>query len=580
MCPMGDAKDPEQTAVEVGPVYVMDIHKTSRSLSLRALQAYLLQRQHDHKTLSWDGAPRDAGVGYMYERLQPQGFVPSNAAPYGYSGRKPSCPDPIGRQVIRAFTDMVFGASPPDIGTPADPATGSYLESVMAEADAWDTLSEVRDYTGACGESAILVEVLDGEPSTERLNTANLEVLEWETCRGWIPKKVVEQRIVEKSVLNEETKKSEVVKVIRTRYWDDQVAVTYEDVPTDYGQDEKDPKPIPVKDTVEHNAGRCPIVWVQSTRSSQSTSGDTDLEGVYEVADQIDKMQSMVTRASVANTDPTLVYKDEDRNRRRNNQLRKGHGARIDVGPQGDAKLLETTGSSIQTSWDGVRELRERVFQVTGCVVVTPETASAYKSGTAIAMMWRAMESRCSTRLRPPLKTAIKQICNIYIAIGTAVGVSSMEEDEPGGIVLPPKVTPPSKDDPDTPPKIEAHKVGRAKYYEVRWAPFHEPTPEGLQAMAAALTAANGQKPLLSRETATREMVNVIGNVDPNEELERIEAEHGQSMSEFDSIIGVGSPGDDGKEEGEDDTKPSELDDSDHDADGSNPDDFSEPDKE
>lgn len=539
------ADEDDDRAFELPDIYVMRVQKTARSAELRGKQAYLRQTQHDHRNLSWDGVPRDPGVGYMRERLQPSGFVVSNGAPY--ANRRPSCPYPIGRQVIRAFTDMVFGASAPDLASPADPDTGRYCAAFLQQADLWDTLSESRDFAGSCGESAILIEVIEGEPSSERINTADCRVLEWENTKGWVPRAIVEQRLVEVTEENPETKEVETVTKWRTRYWDDQIAVTFKDVPEDYGKGEREPPPIPVDDFEEHGAGRCPVIWYQNTRNSKSPAGESDLDGVHETADQLDKLQSMTVRASNANTDPTLVYKDEDRNRRRNPQLRKGYGARIDVGPNGDAKLLETSGSSIETSWEGVERLRGEILQTTGAVIVTPESASSYKSGKALQMLWRTMESRCSMRLRVPLTGVIQQACKIAIAYGQEFGVSSLEDEQPEGVVLPPVVTEPSKEEKeeapeDEPPKpiLTAHSVGNARYIEVRWSPYHEPTAEDLLAYASALSNANGAKPLISKETATREFVNIVGNVDADEELERIASEHEAGMDEFTSAVGAG----------------------------------------
>jgi len=565
---MADMSDDEtdDDLPAIPEVYVMRIQETRRSIDLRAKQSYLRQTQHDHRNLTWDGGPRDPGIGYMRERLEPYGFTVTNGAPYG--NRRPSCPYPIGRQVIRAFTDMVFGSSEPDLSVPADQRTGRYLAAIMRESNAWDTLSESRDFSGACGETAILAEVIEGEPSTERLNTADLKVIEWEDRKGWVPAVVIEQRLVETTEEDEKTKKLETVKKWRTRYWDRTHTLAFEDVPEDYGKDEiskgEAPPPIlPEGEPVEHHAGRCPVVWLQNTRSSKSPAGESDLDGVHETADQLDKLQSMTIRASNANADPTLVYKDERAERRRNPQLKKGYGARIDVGPNGDVKLLETTGSSIETAWIGIEKLRFEILQTTGAVIVTPESASNYKSGKAIQMLWRTMESRCSMRLRVPLETGIRQLCAIWIAVGTAIKVASVEDEDPKGVILPPRVIEPKAEDKtkareagkDVKPKLEPHQVGDGSYVEVRWSPYHEPTAEDLLAYASALANANGQKPLISKETATREFINVIGNVDPDEELDKIAEEHEEGMEEFGAAIGgaggvpFGKPGEGAKDD-------------------------------
>lgn len=558
--------------IQVG---VLDLHKTSRYEELEARQAYYRQVQHDHREFSWDGIPRDAGTAYMNERLRPQGFVPSNAIPY--HSRRPNAPYPLGRQVISSFTDMVFGTSgQPGIEAPADEDTAKFLVEILETSETWDTLQSCRSYAGACGSSAILLAVEDGEPTTTRLNTKDLWVVEWEDRPGWIPAAVVEQKRVAKQVKNEDGK-IETVTVWRTRYWDREVSVAFEDVDDAWAK-EHDDEPIPIVDVVAHRAGRCPVVWLQNTRETGCPEGETDIDGVEELADRLDELQSFAVRASKANTDPTLVYKDSDRNRKRNPIIRKGHGNRIEVSPEGDAKLLETSGSSIEMAWRGVGELKSEILQTASCVIVDPQTAGTYKSGEALQLLWRAMEKRCD-RLRRPLKSAIRQICRIWIDLGLAFGVSSEETPKDGTIILPPRVdveeiepedqpAPPVSTEPapvgspESPPKpsppipmlperperekkITVHKVGTASSIRVVWSPYHKLTASQLQAMIAAMTMSNGQKPVLSQETATREVVAFLGRTDADEELDRIHEEKESGVGMMASLMGGGEAGDD-----------------------------------
>lgn len=546
---------------------VLRIDQTARAQRIRSLQSYYEQTQHDHHTLTWDGKPRDPGVGYMVERLTRSGFVAGNAAPY--SNRRPSCPYPLGRQIITSFTDMLLGAGQyPTLVVQLDDDTTAFLIEVMNESDAWDTLTEARNFAGAGGSAAVLLSVLDGEPSTEFLNPAELYVPEWEDKKGWIPRVVIEQRLIERDEIGEDG--IETKRFWRTRYWDEEFAIVYQDVPEDYGSDEetKD-QPIPILgEPVRHYAGRCPVVWYQNIRNSKAPEGESDLHTTHEPIDQIDQLQSMTMRASKANADPTLVYKDTDRNRRKNPHISKGHGARIDVSEQGDAKLLETSGSSIVTAWDGIKNVKQEVLQTTSCVIVDPETAGTYLSGEALQILWRRMENR-SNRLRRPLTSVVRQMCRIWIAMAEELGIGSTDDEGEEGIQLDPRVIKPEPEEdkrfpaddpegedgeegsePEEPEEIEPvlqpHTLGEGRSVRVQWPPYHRPTPTQLQAMAAALSVATTSKQVLSQETAVAHLSSFIGLGDGTEELARIKAEKEENVAKFGAPLGLGgTPADD-----------------------------------
>lgn len=531
-------------------MFVWDLPRTPRAIMLRAKTAFVENTQHDHKEVNWDGIPRDPGVGYLRERMRPQGFVPANAAPYGH--RKPDAGVPLPCQITRSFTDMLLGRYPA-LRVPADADTERYLEAAINASNTWDALVEARDIAGGCGSAALSLAVEDGEPMTDTHTPADLWVREWQPGAKWVPVEVVEQRLVE--VTEEVDGELKTFRVWRTKVWTQTHVINYKDVPENWGQSQDgERKPIPVDgEPVEHKAGRCPVVWYQNTRNSKSPEGDTDMKGAYHLSDRVDRLQSMVVRGSIANTDPTLVRKIEDRLRRRRPIERKGYGAMIDVGPGGDAKLLEITGTSIETSWNGVRQLRDEILQTASCVIIDPENAGAYKSGEALALLWRRMEARCN-RLRVPLTSVIRQVAELWIELGAAWGITSVEEAEGQGIILPPLVTEPTDEElamnPEAKPETGIYQVGTGRYVEIVWPPYHVPTATQLQAMAQALAVANGQKPTVSQETATGMMVSYLGKGDPTEERRKIEEERAAGQEQFAAAMFPGGGEEDREEAG------------------------------
>lgn len=570
-----EIQDPDWT---LPVIRVMRVHETVRAKDLRHWCSFVDGTQHDHCETNWGGGYRDPGVQYMHERLAPQGFVPTSSVPYGE--RRPDTPDPLAAQIVQRFADMlVAGGAFPAVRAPADARTERYLAAILAKSNTGASFHEARQLSGACGEAAVLLEVVEGVPTSEVLNTQYLDV-KWRQVADWIPESVTEQRPIWKRVEERgHDGKTKMVRkrYLRTRYWDEVAAVTFEDVPENYGQDRDDqddagnPKPIPITSVTEHRAGRCPVVWLQNTRNTESPTGKPDLvnQQVMELCDKHDRVSSMATRATIAGTDPTLVLKRSRMTQRMGGLLRKGYGARLEVGTDGDAKFLEISGETIRVAWESADRLRDKILQTCSCVLIDPKTSGTEKSGEAVQMLWRSMEDRCDS-FRVSLSTAIVETCQIWISLGRAWGVASsdgVEVDEgtraaDAPIILPPHVEAP--DDPETEaqdPKLSAHDVGEAWHVELDWPPYHRPTALQLQATANALSTATGQRPVLSQRSGVEVFGGMLGRVDAAEELRRIRQEEEARTSKMEGLLaGAGQrpppPGrsaasDDGGDEGE-----------------------------
>lgn len=549
-----DAEAPQHPVM-----YVLDLPNTKRAKYLRALASFCRGSQHDHLRLGWDGVPRDPGVGYLWERLRPQGFVPTNALPYG--DRKPDAAYPLPRQVRNKFTELLVGQGRhPNLSVPSDPDTQDFLDVVNAVASFWDTLVEARDGAGDQGSAAFSQGVVDGKPVSEYHDTADLWVKRWAKSDEWKPAEVVEQILVEVEEMDEETGKVETVKKWRTRLWDETFVYEYDDVPEDWNEDDDwkkmndGPRPIPIAldpdglpRVYEHHAGRCPVIWLQSTRNAKSPEGMPDNDGAFHLGDKMDRLQSMIVRASIANVDPTLVYLDERLMHRGNPLLRKGWGQVIRGSEKATVKFLETSGASIEMGWKSLHNLRDEYLQTVGCVIVDPQNAGTYKSGEALQILWRPMEAACN-RKRIPLSSALQQSGEVWLSIGGSFEIASLDDDpedlvsDKPVMLLPPKV---EQDKPDPPepgeipdpsppkPKLVTHTVGKGRYIKIAWPPYHVPTATQLQQFVTALVTAVGQKAILSQETAVTLLMGYLGEGDAADELRRLLRQQAQAQAQF-----------------------------------------------
>lgn len=533
MAAAGDA------AARMDSIRILRPAETERGKLLAQYRQFFECRQHDHQASTWDGMPRDPGVGYMRERLRPSGFVPTNAIPYGR--RKPSASVPLGRQIVSRFTEMLLGEGrAPTIDVPADDSTERYLRAVFREAMIWDVLMEASDVAGACGSAAVAAAVVEGMPTAEVIYPEDVIVLRWATAAYWQPADVIEQRLVSRLQPNPETGGMETVEVWTTRRWTEEEVIYYQDVPKAWPGEQ----PIPVRERVRHGLARCPVVWYQRTRNTRSPDGMADFEGCQHLMDELDRVQSAVVRATKANTDPTLVIQDEERYLR-GEVLRKGTGAAIPLSPKGSVKYLEMSGVSIRVGLEVAERLYMQICETAECVIVNPSMAGAYRSGEAIQLLWRSMEAK-TNRLRVPLVVTMQSLARIFADFGRVLGVSSME-DPRGGIVLPPVVTrvQPTAEEaeaalsrgeqPEPRIQVEPQEVGTGSHVTFAWPPYWEPTSAQIEQMSRALTAGKTSA-IVSAESSVRTFARYLG-IDAAEELTRIAAEKGQETSALDAAL-------------------------------------------
>lgn len=527
----------DDKAVTAPDITVLHLPGTVRARKLRMLNSFVNGTQHDHHGHSFAGSPREPGVGYLWERMKPHGFIPANAASTAANDRKPDCSYPLARQVTMRFTELLLGEGRTPQAESRDSDTSEYLAAIYDSSDIWDTLIEARDYSGATGSAAICIGVVNGEPVSEMLETEHLHVFEWQSGSRWEPVSVAEQVLTETEALDPKTGKLETSRVWQTRIWDEEYIYSYEDVPEDYGEkEEKENKPPPkippLKDSDgnqvihEHNAGRCPVFWLQNTRNQKRPEGRPDNDGVHELGDSIDKLQSFVIRASKANVDPTLVYLDDRNMHRKNPVLKKGWGSLIKGSEKAKVQLLEINGASLEMGWRSVHSLKDEYLQTVSCVIVDPQNSGMVQSGEALALLWRAMEAKAN-RLRVPVRDVIQQMSKCWISIGRNMDIISAEDDDGDDnedasdkavMILDPKQGTKGE-------AVGPQRVGKGSRIKVSWPPYHVPTPPQIEQMSNALKWATGEKPFTSQESAVAEWASFVGRDDAAAEYERILAE-------------------------------------------------------
>ena len=577
---MDDAVEPkpkdDRDQIEAGAaeykldqMLVFDLPKTEWAKMLVKRYCYFKGTQHDHHEANWDGQPRDSGASYMGERWfpgstpgTPHGFTRMEAVtPYGM--RRPDAPFPLGRQIVRRFTEMMYGEKRrPRLRVRADANTERSLHAVFAESDAWDALTEMRDFAGGCGCGVVSLSVINGEPCTKAHKPWEILPLKWCDSARRRLEWVIEQKLVDRT---------EIIPgkgVVTTKYWETKEWTpthvrTYKPVPEKHDRE----KPLELLDERKHGCDGVPMVWVRNTRATALAVGSHDYEGVEELLDKVDRMQSQTAKATIANVDPTLKLKRR-RSPRRHNQIKLGAGNAIDLGPEDDAEYLELAGTSIEMGWRSIYNLRDEILQTVGCVLVDPTTAGKGQSGEALEKLWRSMEARVD-RLRTPNNSALQDLCTKWLGLMRKWGIArkDLERKSPeqaaedgceandGGILLPPWVE--TEDDPESleanEAKLHRHKVGKGNHVECVWPPHHSPTAQQIGQLAQGLSVASGGQALVSRETASHHMAAAMGQEDPGSEFRRLQKEEEKRAEEQPSMFPDDGTDDDEVEVEEDD---------------------------
>jgi len=446
------------------------------------------------------------------------------------------------------------------------------LDAAFKSAELWDVLSQARDIAGSSGCSAIALGVKGGYFEAEVLNPVNLKVLEWNRdMPGWVPNAVVEQRLVEKEVRDDANggRCVRVAQFYRTRMWTPLEIVVYEDI--EVGK-EGEEAAAPILEVIPHKFGACPVVWYQNTRDTESPVGTPDCEGAWTSLDKLDRLQSQVYKSAIANTSPTMLVKSSMRSRRnKNNIVEKGGLLAVDT--DGDARYIETNGGSVETGMKAIEKLVYQVLQTVECVVIHPDTAKVYQSGEALQLLWRSMESRAN-RLRVTLGGAIRSLSKLLLTAAENYGVTNIEKDggkeTAPGILLPPRrVVSEGESEidevaeegaPEKPGELQVEYVthspgGPYVYVDLEWPPYWTPTAAQVGAMAQAMSIATTQKQILSTETASRSLSQMMGQ-DGDDEMRRIAEEKRVGMSMMlEGMGGFGDIEDLEKDEAEDEAK-------------------------
>jgi hypothetical protein len=506
-------------------------------------QAYYDCTQHDEKKYDFDGRQMTLkGPGAMATIP----LLNSQVAPFmvPLAARRPSAPMRLGRVIVNAFTNMVFGTQRfPNVKVEGDADTQDFADQLKRSTALPIKMIRARNIGGSVGTVGLswCYDRL-GRPRVETHNGKYLYVHEWDDREELIPAWVTEVYLYSRDEWDG-TKR----KFVRNWYWyrrdwNEDEDILFQEVLYKAGQE---PAWTPdAANSVTHGDGFCHLTWIQNL-PNEEIDGLPDYDTLYEKFDRLDILLSVVTKGAILNLDPTLILK-MDREIAIAMGVVKGSDNSMSVGPDGDAEYLELSGTSLEAGIKLMNEMRRWALETAQCIVPDPSDIAAQGvSAVALKAIFAPMLGKCETyreQYGSGMKRMLEQMIEVArLKVGTSVTVYN--KDDAGNIVpeertlvvnLPPKVVrKPKLDDQGAPAFDDAGKAqesvemvarapGEGGELDLAWPQYFPPTPDDQTKTVTALSTASGGKPIISQQTAVEQVASVYG-VEPTEEWARVQ---------------------------------------------------------
>lgn len=491
--------------------------------------------RHDLKVWDFEGRFRAPGPPIT------QPFI-GNAMPGIYvplDARRPCTPYRLGRQIVKAYTNLVFGHGKwPAIRVVGDGATQDFAEALATAQGLPSVMVRARNTGGSCGTAVLSWRFHDGLPRTTVHLAENIIVHSWADREELIPEHVTELYVTTQEEVDPKTKKLVEVPYWHRRDWMPGADIQY--VPQPVTKNKEPQWIVDHAQSEEHGDEETHVVWIQNVPEDDSTNvdGQPDYAELWDTMDTLDLLNSVVTRAGKRNLDPTLVLSGKPE-LLQTESVMKGSDHGLFVGEGGTASYLELAGTSLLAGRELIKENRDHAMETAQCVAPDPDKlAAAGTSSVALKVLYQPMLGNGDV-LRTQYGKGIERILEQQIRsarrrMSTAVAV--YVEDEAGNEVeaeadqvlrLPPRVEEREQLDEDNNPTGETEQVvvervpGDGGDVTLEWGEYFKPTADDRQKEVTTLSLASGGKPVMSHKTSVEIAAQRFG-LDPEEEWQRI----------------------------------------------------------
>lgn len=491
---------------------------------LDRLDAYAETRQYDALKYDWDGNL----MGYAGEAdIAPGWYVPLRQ-------RRPNVRSDIGKLIIRRLTAMALGEdSWPQITVPGDEEAEDYAKALAEACNLEAKMQEARNRGGGCGTAVVSFSFIDGQPRVKVHEAKHMHPLRWVDRDEHTLGAVLKAYRYTRTVWGLDGKPKEAAFYF-ARYWDEQQEVVWDPIPEELARAGTWARVVKSYQ-VMHEYGECPVYWRQNLADSEREDGLSDIDGLGETIDAVNRLLSATTKGTIANVDPTLVIKDDPG--ANPGVVRKGSDNAIFS--KGGADYLELRGDAVKTAIELADRLTRNLLDVAGVVIGDPEKMGAKaQSAAALKMLYLPMCNQCDLLrvqygelivavLRGMLRAA--KLINATAPGPILTTVDGRRVQQKPVVVLPPRIDVDEGDmDPTTGerPKEETmveRTPGELDRIELKWPPYFQPTLTDVNQMVEATTKAKGQ--VISQRTAVKYVAGVFGVTDIDKEMAEIDVE-------------------------------------------------------
>jgi hypothetical protein len=285
------------------------------------------------------------------------------------------------------------------------------------------------------------------------------------------------------------------------RHWDNQAETWMMPIKVCDARDGKKAA-VDKSQTVVHSLGFCPMVWVKNLPGGDAIDGaSTMVREALDTGIEIDYLLSQNSRGLRYASDPTLLIKEPAQ---ADGAMIRSASQALIVGVDGDAKMLEISGTASEAVINYVRGLRELALEGLHGNRANADKLSAAQSGRAMELMNQSL-----IWLSDKLRTSYGESGILPLLRMIVTASAKMELMAQGQV-------------------IEA--MTAAKPIGLRWPKWFPPTyADSLTQAQSGTTLIGGG--LLSRETVVANLAPDYDIQDPAAELARIKGDQAEAQA-------------------------------------------------
>lgn len=514
---------------------------SQRSAELRFRASYFHCTQHNGKKYDWEGnaaGPAESRTTQPFiGSSSPSQFIPLRL-------RRPAVPYRLGRKVVHAFTDFLFGHGRWPQMRSKDAKTQASAEQLLKSGDVACRAMEARNLGGACGTAGLSWRFVDGLPVVCAHSGSLIHVVSWVDENTHVPAHVIELKQKVRLAVDPDDGVLKPTSFWIRRDWTCAADVAFE--PARVVTKEPIVWRVDEAESRVHGDGFCHFVWVQNRPSEdESEDGTPDYAETYEQQDGLDVLNSTNYKGVNLNLDPTLAISvSEDENSF--TTIRKGSENALVLKAPGRAEYLQLNDTEIGERTINLQ--RGQILEVVGCVLPdSDKVAAAASSGEALRIVYAPMIG-ATDFLRMQWGPAVARLVNQMLrswrslratpvlsqlpandvevldeATGEPVEVEPEYEERDQDLMLPAlQVREPGPDGKEV-VRDEPQDPGSGDV-DVEWGPYFKPSGDEKQKVTGAVGTATGGKPVLSQRTGVELVANLYDR-DAADEWQAVQAE-------------------------------------------------------